>query len=127
MDLLHNPLADLPGEVFLAVYAIIVVATILIVAFLAKSRGWGPLTPLRIPAEPDPLEIAVLRGGAAEAARTAIVDLHARGLIELEQVDGATRFRQTKIDDARERLAACADLERALYRSEEHTSELQSL
>lgn len=116
MDLMHNPLADLHGPGFLVVYSIAVLMVLGIVWYLAKSNEWVTgVPPERIPLNPDPLQIAYLRGGSSEVARTAIVDLHARGLLELDgSIEGVTRVRQT--DGASPDAVARLDpLERAAY------------
>ena len=84
--LFDNPLANLPGPYFLVFYGFVIAAAI--IAFkIVKSKldftGKMPLPP--IPVEPDPFEIAYLRGGANELARAATFALTQKGLIEISQ------------------------------------------
>jgi uncharacterized protein (TIGR04222 family) len=84
--LFDNPLANLPGLYFLVFYGFVIASAI--IAFkIVKSKldftGKMPLPP--IPVEPDPFEIAYLRGGANELARAATFALNQKGLIEISQ------------------------------------------
>ena len=82
--LFDNPLANLPGPTFLILYAVVIV-TALIIHKIVKSRidftAKMPLPP--IPTEPDPFEIAFLRGGANELARSAIFALTQKNLLKI--------------------------------------------
>lgn len=84
--LFDNPLVNLPGPYFLIFYGFVITSAI--IAFkIVKSRldftGKMPLPP--IPAEPDPFEIAFLRGDANELARAATFALNQKGLVEISQ------------------------------------------
>jgi uncharacterized protein (TIGR04222 family) len=78
-----NPF-DLPGRQFLEFY--LVLAAIVVIAFrLALRRiesGQRPELPLN-----DPYQIAFLPGGAAEAARIAVMSLIDRGLLEVTGIE----------------------------------------
>lgn len=84
--LFDNPLVNLPGPYFLVLYGFVIVSAI-IVFKIVKSRldytGKMPLPP--IPAEPDPFEIAYLRGGTNELARAATFALNQKSLVEITQ------------------------------------------
>lgn len=74
--LTHNALADMYGPSFLLLYAIVIVLTL---AYCGWSVSRLDATteerlPL-VPARPDPLEIAYLRGGENEVTRVAVFDL----------------------------------------------------
>lgn len=98
IDLLHNPIADLPSRQFLALYAI----WCLIVLFVANrmvrsgdssaSSGWEPL-----PRDLDPNEIAYLRGDVNELVRFLIFDLVRSGALEFvpKEKKQPAQFRRT--------------------------------
>jgi uncharacterized protein (TIGR04222 family) len=84
--LFDNPLVNLPGPYFLVFYGFVIVSAVL--AFrIVKSRldftAQMPLPP--IPTEPDPFEIAYLRGGANELARAATFALNQKNLVEITE------------------------------------------
>lgn len=83
--LLDNLLATMEGPVFLVLYALVILSSTTAVA-IARSTA-DKTDKLRIPAippDPDPYEIAFLRGGSNEAARSVIFSLFRRGLIKIE-------------------------------------------
>ena len=76
MNLLNNPIANMPGHVFIFVYIIFVGLTFLLCRW--QVRQADPtlhIKPLKIPEEPDPYEIAYLRGGAEEVGKMVILNL----------------------------------------------------
>src|SRR5688572_5820526 len=83
MDLLlDNPLATMEGINFLILYAFVTVSTVLTLGFLKTRLDQSDR--LAIPAIPpaiDPFEVAYLRGGPNEVARTAVFALRQKGLI----------------------------------------------
>src|SRR3954471_20036611 len=84
--LLNNPIAEMPGPWFLALYAAVIVGGL--VEGRARSRRADrseALGPEPIPGKPDPLEIAYLRGGENEAARLVVFDLLSRGHLRIQQ------------------------------------------
>jgi len=85
MDLLSdNPLANMRGPDFLALYAIfacIAVAPFVVLAALDHGADGGPLP--QIPARPDPYELAYLRDGAGGVVWLAIYALKRAGLVEI--------------------------------------------
>src|SRR5262245_38132446 len=74
--LLDNPVANMYGPKFLLLYVGLAVFTIL--ACRLAIRGSDPtknLPPLPVPSNPDPYEIAYLRGGENEVTRLIIFNL----------------------------------------------------
>lgn len=81
--LVDNPIANLPGPDFLAFYILVCFVTLLLCWGIRRSADpAGALPPLPIPSEPDPYEVAYLRGGANEVTRTAIFTLLQRGYLQ---------------------------------------------
>jgi uncharacterized protein (TIGR04222 family) len=84
--LLHNPIADMPGPSFLGFYGCVVVATLLWCWWRARKLDpTGEMPPMPLPAEPDPLEVAYLKGGANETTRVTVFDLIQRGYLEIHE------------------------------------------
>ncbi len=89
MDFLfNNPLANMPGGWFLFFYG----TTILVIAiafWLYKSSlDWTSKLALPIvPSNPDPFEIAYLRGGDNEFARAVIFSLVQKGFLQITNVE----------------------------------------
>jgi uncharacterized protein (TIGR04222 family) len=83
--LLDNPLAMMDGPAFLVLFAsLIVFSTVAVAAGRAASDKSDKLNIPTIPPEPDPIEIAYLRGGRNEAARAVIFSLLHKKLIQIE-------------------------------------------
>ncbi len=82
--LLDNPLATMEGPAFLVLFILfIVLSTVVVAAVRQSSDKTEHLSLPAIPPEPDPYEIAYLRGGANETARAAIFSLAQKGAIEI--------------------------------------------
>ncbi|MGI9054352.1 MAG: TIGR04222 domain-containing membrane protein [Pyrinomonadaceae bacterium] len=86
MDILFdNPLASMYGPYFLVLYGFVILFTLIFLG-IAKSgidkTDHLPLPP--IPAEPDPYQIAYLRGGINEVARSIVFGLMKKDCIELK-------------------------------------------
>jgi len=83
--LLDNPLASMYGPYFLVLYGFVILFTLIFLG-IAKSgidkTNHLPLPP--IPAEPDPYQIAYLRGGINEVARSIVFGLMKKDCIELK-------------------------------------------
>jgi uncharacterized protein (TIGR04222 family) len=80
--LLDNPLANMFGPMFLLVYAVLIVTLIVLHRYKITSLDWTKKLPLpQIPANPDPYEIAYLRGGENEVIRSVIFALVQRGYL----------------------------------------------
>jgi uncharacterized protein (TIGR04222 family) len=84
--LTHNPLAEMYGPVFLAFYAAVVALTVAAVWLGRRALDWtGSMTTPAVPTEPDPFEVAYLRGGENEVARSVIFTLVQKGVLEVRQ------------------------------------------
>lgn len=82
--LFDNPLANLNGPMFLALY-VAFIFTVLIGYLIIKSLldRTSSLRLPPIPQNPDAYEIAYLRGGANEVARSVIFSLRQKGLVNI--------------------------------------------
>lgn len=108
--LLDNPLANMYGPYFLLLYGFVTLFTILFFALFKTRIDQSHRLPLpSIPATIDPYEIAYLRGGINELARTAVFSLMQKGLIEIKsegkvsvitRTAASTRQRTNAIEDA---------------------------
>ena len=81
--LLHNPLADLRGPDFLALYAAVIIGTLVLLGLYLRSLD--PTRSLPIPPVPpkvDPLETAFLRGNRPELIHVLILSLIDRQYLE---------------------------------------------
>jgi uncharacterized protein (TIGR04222 family) len=83
--LFENPISELPGPLFLALYAG-VIALVVMEAVWRKSRADQSLDlgPTPISSKIDPVEIAYLRGGENEVTRLLVFDLIRRGYLRIE-------------------------------------------
>ncbi|HEX7174131.1 MAG TPA: TIGR04222 domain-containing membrane protein [Pyrinomonadaceae bacterium] len=82
----YNPIADMRGPTFLLFYACASAATIAVCAMLSRQLDWtGSMQPPPLPSTPDPYEIAYLRGGENEVARTAVFALMRSGHLHVIQ------------------------------------------
>src|ERR687895_307775 len=87
MDLLmNNPLADMYGPLFLLVYAAAIALTAVACRVLTRRLDWtANMAPPPIPSDPDPHEIAYLRGGENEVTRSVVFALVQKGLLQVRQ------------------------------------------
>jgi uncharacterized protein (TIGR04222 family) len=85
MDVLfNNPLANMPGVWFLLFYATTIVVTAFAFWFYKSNLDWTKKFPLPIVStNPNPFEIAYLRGGENEFARTVIFSLVQKQFLEI--------------------------------------------
>jgi uncharacterized protein (TIGR04222 family) len=82
--LLHNFIADMYGPQFLVFYGGIIVVTLAACWWSINRRDpSSSLPPLQVPVEPDPYEIAYLRGGENEVMGSAIFNLIQRGYLQV--------------------------------------------
>lgn len=80
-----NPIANMHGPLFLLFYAFVIGVTLLVCRLsLQRDREANLPLPL-IPTNPDPLEIAYLRGGENEVTRLVVLDLIQRGYLEIDE------------------------------------------
>ena len=88
--LLNNPLAKMPGTLFLLFYGATILLTAIIIKISKSGFDWTKKIPLPlIPQNPDALELAYLRGGENEFARTLVFALIHKGFLTLTK-DGNT-------------------------------------
>jgi uncharacterized protein (TIGR04222 family) len=82
--LFHNPVADLSGPAFLALYALFAVAVIVVSRMQIAAADTSLSLPLpAVSVDGDPYEIAYLRGGGNELLRFAIFDLIRQGYLRI--------------------------------------------
>lgn len=83
--LLDNPLATMSGSYFLIFYVFVIFSALLILYFLKSNIDKSDKLNLpSIPPNIDPYEIAYLRGGANEMARSVVFSLMQKGFIEIK-------------------------------------------
>jgi len=94
--LLDNPLASMDGTFFLIFYVGFIVVTLVLFG-LIKNRidKSDTLTLPPIPPNIDPYEIAYLRGGTNEVARSVVFALMQKGLIEIKTEGTTTNIKRT--------------------------------
>jgi len=81
---LANPIADMYGPYFLLFYAFVSGVTIVICGLSIHSSDQTANLPLPlVPANPDPYEIAYMRGGENEVIRLALLNLTGRGYLQI--------------------------------------------
>lgn len=100
--LIDNPLATMYGPYFLVFYGFVIVFTLLILG-LKKTRidRTDNLALPPIPSQIDPYEIAYLRGGANEVARSVIFALIQKGLIQIDNSAAKAKIERVENQDAR--------------------------
>src|SRR5690606_29739233 len=89
--LFDNPLATMSGPMFLAFFVVFIIVTLAVLA-IAKSNidKTNRLPVPAIPPQIDPFEIAFLRGGENELARSVIFSLVHKGFLEIVNSDGGS-------------------------------------
>lgn len=98
MDFLFdNPLASMYGPYFLVFYIIFIFMTLVIFSILKnqldKTRHYA-MPP--IPSQPDPFEIAFLRGGENELARSVVFSLTQKNLLKIINDGKTSRIYRTE-------------------------------
>lgn len=84
-SLWHNPLAEMYGPHFLAIYAVVIGGVAGVCFWMRNLVDPSTSLPaLKVPSHPDPYEIAYLRGGANEVIRTSIYKLIKLGYLAVE-------------------------------------------
>jgi uncharacterized protein (TIGR04222 family) len=103
--LLDNPLATMYGPYFLVFYGFVTVFTLLVLG-LKKTQidQTNNLALPPIPSQIDPYEIAYLRGGANEVARSVIFALMQKGLIEIDNSAATPKIRRIENPGVRSNL-----------------------
>lgn len=89
MDILfNNPLATMSGVVFLIFFAIVIIFALIVLALIKSQIDKSDKMNLPpIPANIDPYEIAYLRGGTNEMARSVVFSLMQKGFIEFKIIE----------------------------------------
>jgi uncharacterized protein (TIGR04222 family) len=83
--ILANIISDMPGPTFLAFYgSVIVIICVAVWLTLRSGVKVEPKTVPQVPVDPNPYEIAYLRGGSNEVLRLMILDLIDRDYIKIE-------------------------------------------
>ena len=87
--LIHNPIADLSGPAFLALYVLVIALAAWAARRAIRSNDATTLLdPPEIPLAPDPYEVAYLRGGPSELTRLILFDLMRRGFLKPRALAG---------------------------------------
>lgn len=102
------------GPALLVGYVLLVAATLLFLRWkLAQLDRTDELPISDVPSEPDPYELAYLRGGIREVARLAMLSLVERGYLHVDRSDrGKARLEQVR---PRPDLAVLGRIERRVY------------
>lgn len=96
--LLDNPLATMDGWAFIALYVSMFILSAVAIGFArVNSDKSDRLSIPAIPPEPDPYEIAFLRGGSNEAARSIIFSLIHKGLVEIVTEGKTSRLKPVSL------------------------------
>jgi uncharacterized protein (TIGR04222 family) len=96
--LLDNPLATMDGPAFLVLYvSVIILSAVALGVARANSDRSDNLNIPAIPPDPDPYEIAFLRGGANEVARAIIFSLIQKGFVEIVAEGKTSRLKQVSL------------------------------
>lgn len=95
--LMNNPLADMYGPLFLLVYAGVIALTVVACRMATRRLDWTANMPLpQVPSQPDPHEIAFLRGGENEVTRSVIFALAQKGLLRVTESGTVERVWEKK-------------------------------
>ncbi|MBH8562347.1 TIGR04222 domain-containing membrane protein [Nostoc sp. CENA67] len=79
-----NPIANMYGPLFLLFYAFVIVVTLIVCGWGMQGDSTAKLPLPSVPTNPDPYEIAYLRGGENEVTRLAVFDLIQRRYLEID-------------------------------------------
>ncbi|MBD2576211.1 TIGR04222 domain-containing membrane protein [Oscillatoria sp. FACHB-1406] len=82
--LLHNPIAEMYGPSFLILYGGLLAIAFLVSQFLRKKEDKTALPIPKVPSQPDPYQIAYLRGGSVYAIELVCFSLLQRGYLALQ-------------------------------------------
>ena len=75
-------IANMEGPTFLALYAAVILSTLLLAYSFIRSSPAGDKVDPMVPAHPNPYEMAYLRGGDREIAKLVLIELAKRGYIK---------------------------------------------
>jgi uncharacterized protein (TIGR04222 family) len=101
--LLDNPLATMEGTTFLVLYAVFVVLALFTLAVAKSNIDKTDQLPIpAIPPQIDPYEIAYLRSGINEMARSVVFSLVQKGFVEIVNDDRNGKVRRLEnVPDSR--------------------------
>lgn len=95
--LLNNPIANMSGPTFLALFFGVTIVSVVFFNLLKHSFDWTSRMPIpNIPQDIDPFEIAYLRGGENELARSVVFSLTKKGFLEITNEAKTSFISQTK-------------------------------
>lgn len=94
---LSNPIANMQGPYFLMFYGVVIGVTLIVCRFGLKPDETGKLAIPLVPENPDPYEIAYLRGGKVEVIKVVITNLIQKGFLKLSK-DGIEPTGNSDID-----------------------------
>ncbi|MBA3786064.1 MAG: TIGR04222 domain-containing membrane protein [Acidobacteria bacterium] len=99
MDFLFdNPLANMYGPYFLVFYTLFIISTVIGYRFLrSRLDKTAHFAVPPIPHNPDPFEIAFLRGGANELARAIVFSLVQKNLLKILNEEKISRICPTNV------------------------------
>lgn len=118
---LHNPIADMPGPLFLIFYACIAIGLALACRWMIRSYSGAAGGSLpQISVAPDPYELAYLRGGASEVVNAAVWMMIHKGYLILTESPGQPSVRELRRSDLQSAQGALKDLERSILRYFNH-------
>lgn len=90
--LFDNPITNMPGPIFLVLYGSVIFFSAIAFYLFKTTLDWTDKQPSPIiPHQPDPFEIAYLRGGENELARSVIFSLTQKGFLKIT-TDGKKSF-----------------------------------
>lgn len=93
--LLDNPIALMDGYAFLVLFIVFIVLTLAVLAVAKSTIDSTDKMPIpAIPPQVDPFEIAYLRGGANELARSVVFSLVQKGFVQVVNADKDSRLRR---------------------------------
>jgi len=95
--LLDNPIASMDGTAFLVLFIVFIALTLAVLAVAKATIDSTDKSPIpAIPPQVDPFEVAYLRGGANELARSVIFSLVQKGFVEVINADKDSRIRRVE-------------------------------
>lgn len=95
--LLDNPIASMDGTAFLVLFIVFIALTLAVLAVAKATLDSTDKLPIpAIPPQVDPFEVAYLRGGGNELARSVIFSLVQKGFVEVVNADKDSRIRRVE-------------------------------
>jgi uncharacterized protein (TIGR04222 family) len=97
--LMDNPIANMYGPQFLFLYGCVIVGTLVVCWWkIYAADPTANLPPLPLRANPDPYEIAYLRGGENEVIRLTIFNLIQRGYLKVSETKKWWRSTEQRLE-----------------------------